>query len=132
MYADCTGICPGMTANLLRVQELLGERVGRDVHMYSLTLRPETDTPGVLREYAAIHGVKPGWTFLTGKPSEIDRLRRKLGFVDAEPEVDRDLATHVGMVLFGNDAIDRWASCPAIARPAELVKLVGWMENGRS
>jgi protein SCO1/2 len=79
-----------------------------------------------------MHGIGPGWTLLTGKPTEIDRLRRKLGFVDADPEEDRNLATHVGMVLVGNDAIDRWASCPAIAKPSELVKLVGWMEPAAS
>ena len=132
MYADCTGICPSMTANLLKVQQLLGVRAVRDVHMYSFTLRPRHDTPTILKQYVEMHGIGPGWTLLTGKPTEIDRLRRKLGFVDADPEEDRNLATHVGMVLVGNDAIDRWASCPAIARPSELVKLVGWMEPAGS
>ena len=61
MYADCEGICPVTTSNLVRVQELLGARVGRDVFMYSLTLQPELDTPPRLKEYAAMHGVKPGW-----------------------------------------------------------------------
>src|SRR5438046_6505607 len=38
-----------VTANLVKVQELLGERLGRDVFMYSLTVDPEADTPRVLR-----------------------------------------------------------------------------------
>jgi len=31
MYADCEGICPGITANLVKVQKVLGDRVGRDI-----------------------------------------------------------------------------------------------------
>src|SRR5262245_43205330 len=30
MYTNCEGVCPGITANLVRVQKLLGDRVGRD------------------------------------------------------------------------------------------------------
>src|SRR5215510_2083471 len=37
MYADCDGVCPGITANLARVQKLLGDRVGRDIFMLSCT-----------------------------------------------------------------------------------------------
>ena len=46
MYANCHGICPVTTANLTRVQTLLREQVKRDVCIYSLTLKPEQDTPG--------------------------------------------------------------------------------------
>ena len=45
MYVKCEGICPGTTANLLKVQKMLGDRVGRDIFMYSITLKPEEDTP---------------------------------------------------------------------------------------
>src|SRR5262249_35699336 len=61
MYADCEGVCPGITANLVKVQRALGERVGRDIFMYSFTLKPEHDSPDVLKEYAEMHRAKPGW-----------------------------------------------------------------------
>jgi len=67
-YAKCEGICPTVTANLARVQKLLGERMGRDIFMISISLKPETDTPAVLKEYAEMFKAKPGWTFLTGNP----------------------------------------------------------------
>lgn len=31
MYATCEGVCPTITANLVKVQNLLGNRVGRDI-----------------------------------------------------------------------------------------------------
>src|SRR4026209_1555209 len=45
MYANCQGVCMPVTMNLKKVQNLLGDRVGRDIFMYSITLKPEEDTP---------------------------------------------------------------------------------------
>jgi protein SCO1/2 len=73
MYADCEGLCPPATANLVKVQELLKDRIGKDIFMYSITLRPEKDSPKALNDYAKMHGSKPGWTYLTGRPADIDR-----------------------------------------------------------
>jgi protein SCO1 len=131
MYVKCQGVCPGMTANLVRVQKALADRVGRDIFMYSITLKPHEDSPASLRDYMALHEIGPGWQFLTGSPQDIDSLRRRLGFVDPDPELDKNLASHTGLVLGGNDRIDRWAACPALAEPAAIVDFVGWMTPSR-
>lgn len=128
MYADCEGICPGITANLVKVQQALGDRVGRDIFMYSLTLKPEHDTPAVLKEYAEMHGVKPGWSFLTGDSADIELLRRKLGFVDPDPEVDKDKNEHIGNVRYGNEALQLWAACPGLASPKGIVASIGFVD----
>lgn len=60
MYVKCDGTCPSTTANLLRVQKMLGGRVGRDIFMYSITLKPEEDTPEVLSRYARAYKTEPG------------------------------------------------------------------------
>src|SRR5712692_3891838 len=103
MYAACEGICPSITTNLVKVQKLFGARVGRDIFMYSITLKPEQDTPDVLNEYVRMHGVGPGWTYLTGKPDDIELLRRRLGFTNPNPEVDRDASQHIGNLRYGNE-----------------------------
>lgn len=121
MYADCEGICPTMTHNLSLVQERLGPRVGRDIFMYSITIRPEVDTVQHLADYADMHGVNPGWTFLTGSRRNIDRVRYALGFFDPDPKIDKELNRHTGMVRIGNDTYDRWAMAPALANPAQIV-----------
>jgi protein SCO1/2 len=128
MYAQCEGICPGMTTNLVKVQKLLGSRVGQDIFMHSITLKPEQDTPADLKMYVEMHRVKPGWRFLTGRREDIEVLRRKLGFVDPNPAFDKDIAQHIGLVRFGNEAIDRWAACPALANPEQIVKSILWMQ----
>ena len=131
MYADCEGICPEMTYNLSRVQERLGQRVGKDIFMYSITIRPEVDTVQHLAEYAEMHDVDPGWLFLTGSRGNIDLVRYALGFYDPDPRIDKELNRHTGMVRIGNDAYDRWARAPALARPEQIVAAILHVDRNR-
>ena len=124
MFTTCHGICPRTNANLLKVQRALGERVGRDIFMYSLSLDPAADTPKVLGNYARTLGAKPGWTFLTGKPADLELLRRKLGFTDPDPKVDADKTQHGGLVVYGNDAAGRWSAMPALVNADRIAEAV--------
>ena len=125
MYAKCEGVCPGITMNMARVQKLLGPRVGRDIFMYSITLKPEVDTPKILADYARMHHAGPGWTFLTGKPIDIELVRQRQGFTNPDPVLDADKSQHIGMVRFGNEPMQWWAGCPGLARPEFIVKEIG-------
>lgn len=124
MYASCSNLCPPNTANLLRVQERLRANMGRDVHMYSLTLQPELDRPRDLRAYMDKYGIGPGWTFLTGEPAHVELLRLRLGFFTLDPAADADLKQHTGMLRIGHDRRDRWSMIPAIASPDQIVKSI--------
>src|ERR1700722_5955388 len=84
-YANCEEICPLVMANLAKVQRLLGEQVGRDLHMYSFTLKPTEDTVDTLREHRKMLGAKPGWTFLTAKPEDCETLSAATGFIEPRP-----------------------------------------------
>jgi len=132
IYTGCGEICPGMTANLAEVQRLLGERVGRDIFMYSITLQPELDTPAILKGYAETFGVQPGWAFLTGERADIETLRRKLGFVDPDPLIDGDIEQHIGVIKFGMEKLDRWAGAPALAAPSQIVRSILSLEGPKS
>ncbi|MBI2203716.1 MAG: SCO family protein [Candidatus Rokubacteria bacterium] len=124
MYASCAQLCPMVTANLVRVKRLLGGRVGRDVFFYSITLRPATDTPEVLRRYATAHGTGAGWWFLTGAAADIDLVRRRLGAVDRDPIADAQAARHTGMVRYGNEALERWGGCPGEASATWIARAI--------
>jgi protein SCO1/2 len=79
IYTHCEKACPLATAKMAQVQKHLGDRVGRDVFMYSISLDPEQDTPEALKAYAGNFKAGPGWLFLTGKREDIDAVRNKLG-----------------------------------------------------
>lgn len=128
MYAKCEGICMPITMNLRKVQDLLGARMGRDIFMYSFTLKPQEDTPGKLAHYAHMHKVKPGWTFLTGTPADMELVRRKLGYVDPDPEVDKDKSNHIGVIKYGNEPFERWGGCPAMSKASWIVKTLSWVD----
>jgi protein SCO1/2 len=123
-FTTCGDTCPLVTQNLVEVRELLGDRVGRDVFMYSISLLPELETPEILREYAAAHGIGPGWELLTGAPADVERLRRGMGFAGPDPEADLLDDQHTGMLRYGSDALDRWSASPALLPPATIVKAI--------
>ncbi len=90
MFTKCDKACPIITHNLVRVQNILADRIGHDIFMYSISLSPEEDTPKVLKQYMKARGIGPGWTFYTGKPEDILLLRRSLGFLYNNPKEDAD------------------------------------------
>jgi protein SCO1/2 len=124
MYADCASLCPLVTANLARVRDLLADRAGRDLFFWSITLRPEQDTPAALARYAAGHGLGRGFTLLTGQRADIERVRRSLGAVDRDPAIDADAARHTGMVRYGHEGPGRWGASPGEASPKWLARAI--------
>jgi protein SCO1/2 len=126
-YAKCEGICPTVTANLAKAQKILGDRVGKDLFMTSISLKPEHDTPAVLKEYADMFKARPGWSFLSGKPDDVEHLRRSLGFTNLDPRLDKDTSQHIGNVRMGNEPLMLWAACPGMARPEFIAKSILWM-----
>jgi len=131
MYASCMDICPGMTANLKQVHKEFGDRIGRDIFMYSITLQPEKDNQKVLKSYTQVFKTGPGWTFLTGKKADIEALRKHLGFSFSDPLLDKDKTQHIGVVKFGIEALERWGMSPALGDPKYIAQYLYWMEpNG--
>lgn len=127
-YAKCEGICSPITRNLVRLQEVLGKRVGKDIFMYSFTLKPKEDNPMALKHYAEMHKAKPGWLFLTGTPDDMELLRHKLGFVDPDPEVDKDTSNHIGVLKYGNEPLERWGGCPGMSPPEWIAEMLSWVD----
>ncbi len=126
-FSKCEEICPIVTAHLVKVQKLLGPRVGREIFMNSITLKPEEDTPAVLKMFAKMHNVQPGWKFLTGEPKDIERLRQSLGFTNPDPRLDKDKTQHIGNIRYGNEPLMLWAACPGMARPEWIVESISWV-----
>lgn len=129
-FIGCTdGKCPLVIANLVHVQNLLGARLGRDVYMYSISLDPKHDTPKALKKYASHFEVKPGWSFLTGDPNDIERLRRKIGFWSPDPVRDAKKTSHTGLLMMGNDRTDRWMATPALAKPHVIMRNFSYIDH---
>ena len=120
MFTSCHENCPVATANLVAVQKDLGERMGRDVTMLSISLDADHDTPEMLRGYVKEFGVRSGWYFLTGRRSDIEMLRRKLGAYELDPVLDADPTQHAGIVILGNEPQGHWRAISALSRPVRI------------
>lgn len=126
IYTTCVDTCPMETAQLTQVQKILGERMGKDVFFYSISIDPEHDTPEVLKEYRA--RFRANWTFLTGDNADIIELRRKLGLYIEEIQ-DGSNNHNVNMII-GNQATGRWMKRSPFENPYVLADQMGnWLSN---
>jgi protein SCO1/2 len=117
-FTTCTGVCPPMNRNLQRLQEWLGDRLGKDVVMLSITVDPETDTIPKLKEYAQRYHAKPGWHFIGGKKDNVEFTLKKLGQYVAMKE------EHSSIMILGNLQTGLWKKAFALAPIADLLKIV--------
>ena len=88
---------------------------------------PEDDSPAVLKEFADRYQVDemgPGWTFVTGRPRNIELLRRKLGFAFDERRLDADRTNHIRLVLMGNEPYGWWGTVPGADMSANQITLL--------
>jgi protein SCO1/2 len=132
MYASCEGQCPAITSRLVEVHRALAHRMGRDLFMYSITLKPETDDPAALKAFADMHGaLLPGWKFLTGDPFDIETLRFAL-FRHNHIKFDLDLDGHAGRLRIINDSYGRWLTVTPLASRATVLQHISWADPPKS
>ncbi len=128
IYTICPDTCPLETARLAKVQKILGDRVGQDIFMYSITIDPDNDTPEVLAKYAQRYRAQPGWWFLTGKESDITQLRRKLGLY--LEEIQDGSNNHNLSLIIGNQKTGQWMKRSPFENPYVLATQIGsWLSG---
>jgi protein SCO1/2 len=65
IYTTCTAVCPVTSRTFELFQDKLGDERDK-VHMFSITIDPEQDTPTRLSAYAHKFDAKSQWHFYTG------------------------------------------------------------------
>jgi protein SCO1 len=118
IFTTCTTICPPLGATFARVQKELGEKVGRDVRLISISVDPATDTPERLKAWGAKFHAGDGWTFVTGNKPQVDELLSALGASSARRE------DHSPTVLIGNDAHGTWTRTYGLSGVDQIVELI--------
>ncbi|MEO2136991.1 MAG: copper chaperone PCu(A)C [bacterium] len=104
IFTSCPDSCPLETAQLKKVQDILGDRIGDDIFFYSISIDPEHDQPPILSEYKDRFGAH--WDFFTGNEEDITLLRRKLGlYVE---EIQDGSGDHNLNMMIGNQATGQW------------------------
>jgi protein SCO1/2 len=132
MYAECHGSCPAVTQTLKTIYRELKDRMGKDLFFYSMTIKPENDTPTALKHYAEMRNADlPGWYFLTGDPYDLKTIRYRLFNMD-HPGLDADLSLHSGYLRIINDARNSWGMAQAFASNKNILTRIAWQDPPKS
>lgn len=118
VFTMCTTICPPLGANFGKLQQILGDKAGSEVHLISVSVDPVTDTPERLKAWGEIFGAGMGWTLVTGSKTEVTRLLKALQVFTP------DFTDHSPVVLMGNEATGEWTRAYGLAPPEDIAALL--------
>ena len=113
-FTHCADSCPLQSSKLSEVQALLGGLPERDVHLVSISVDPERDTPEEIKKYAEHFNAGEAWTFLTGKKEDVDAVVRRLG------QLTPTAQAHTTLFILGNVRTGHWIKLHPDATPANI------------
>jgi protein SCO1/2 len=126
IYTSCTTVCPVISAVFGQVQNKLGDTLGDDVVLVSVSVDPVRDTPQRLKAYAAKHKARPGWIWLTGPKTTLDEVLDGLGAYSPNFE------DHPSMVLVGDGQTGEWSRFFGFPSPDRLMDQVHALQAART
>ena len=118
VYTTCTTVCPVLSAIFTQVQHKLGERVGDDVIMVSISVDPLRDTPARMKSYASKLGAGEGWVWLTGQKQTVTEVLVEFGAYTPNFE------DHPSMILVGDGNSGQWARYLGFPASDQIVEKV--------
>jgi len=133
MYANCETFCPLATQRMVELHhQALASRMGKDLFMVNISLKPHEDDPATLKAYAQMHkALLPGWTFLTGDQYDVDTLRYTF-FSHEHIGIDLDADQHAGSMKIINDRTGRWFHADVFASKRTMLDHIQWSDTPKS
>jgi protein SCO1/2 len=126
VYTSCTTVCPVISALFGQLQQKLGDRLGDEVVLVSVTVDPIRDTPQRLKAYAAKQGARDGWLWLTGEKGTVDDVLIGVGAYSPNFE------DHPAMVLIGDGRTGQWSRLFGFPSPDRMMEQVNALQAARA
>ena len=131
IYTSCKDECPLETAKLAQLAQIFGDKMGKDIFFYSISIDPKSDTPEVLKKFSKSFKTGPGWEFLTGTEADIKVLVKKLGLSRNSDKANKD--GHTASLMVGNEPTGQWMRNSALDNPiflaASMGSFLGWRDD---
>lgn len=105
--------------NMVKVQDMIGDRLGKDVFMYTISTDSHHDTPENLKQLADENGAK--WQFLTGSPDDIREILNGFGI----------RGSINGLSWVGNEKTGRWMTKASRQHPLYIAEAVARLSTGK-
>jgi protein SCO1 len=125
IYTNCRTLCPLASATFKLLQDRLGDRLGRDVRLISLSLDPSSDTPERLKDFSDNFDPAPGWLWLTGRREAMDSALQGLGVTPS------GFKEHAPLILVGDVKFGRWTQLNALPSAAQIEQEVDRLWSAR-
>jgi protein SCO1 len=119
-YTTCTTSYPILIYIFTRLQDMLGERLGKEVVLVSVTVDPRTDVPVRLKAFAQKQKAKPGWVFLSGDRNSLGQVLWGVGAL-LSPNVDAH--NHIPITMVGSTR-GEWRRFHGFPTPEQLMAQV--------
>lgn len=124
-FTTCTLVCPPQGRSLAKVQERLGERLGKEVFFVSISKDPKTDTMDKLKRWAKEIGVGPGWTLVTGEEGVMEKVLWDLIGDRPGPSM------HHPLIFIGNDRTGVWTTAGGLSNAERVVEVIDRIAESR-
>ena len=122
IFTTCSSTCPLTSRTLEEFQHKLGAEAAH-VHLVSISIDPEQDTPARLSEYARKFHARPGWEYYTGTVAASIAAQRAFDVYRGEK------MSHTAVTLLRAAPGKPWLRIEGFVTPDELVddyhKLLG-------
>jgi len=118
-FTSCGTVCPTQAGRLSELQSRLGERLGKEVFLISVSMNPVVDTPEKLRSWSKALGARPGWTLVSSNAAEMNTMLRAFTGNGPGPKEG-----HGSLVFLGNDKTGEWFSVEGLSETDELAQLL--------
>jgi protein SCO1/2 len=115
IYASCSAICPVLSHVFAKVQTKLGADA-KKVHMVSVSIDPENDTPAKLVEYAKKFKAGRQWNHYTGT------LEASIAIQKAFDAYRGDKMNHTPLTLIRGAPGKPWVRLDGFASPDGVIK----------
>lgn len=119
-YTTCTTAYPILIFIFTRLQDMLGERLGRDVVLVSVTVDPRTDIPVRLKAFAKKQKAKPGWVFLSGDRNSLGQVLWGVGVLFSSNLEEHN---HIPITMVGSSR-GEWRRFHGFPTPEQLMSQV--------
>ena len=112
-----------ISRKMAEIAGLLGDRLGRDVQIISITSDPDNDTPERLAAFHKELGGHAGWTFVTTPPESAAALAHRF-YRHGRNVV---LGGRTDIVQYGNAKVGLWGTFPWDVHAGDAAERVTWV-----
>lgn len=121
------------TQHVARIADRLGDRLGRDVFIYSISTTPYHDTPSKLYAHAGNNGaIRSGWQFITA--ASLDDVKAVSSRLYKHNDPNAAPGGHVAhparLAHYGNPSAGLWAAFAVDSEPGFAVERMSWVTPG--